>query len=98
VEGIGQIIQRDEFWRLIYDYCGHQQWVFSLNGRRVLDPADVEREVHHHYAMSSQCAWDPLRGQSATLDVSRLGFGSGERVAGRAVRRLDKAAGLKGSR
>ena len=63
VEGIGQIIQRDEFWRLIYDYCGHQQWVFSFNRRRVLERADVEADVHQHDAMSSQCAWNAVRGQ-----------------------------------
>jgi hypothetical protein len=63
VEGIGQVVQRDEWWRLVYDGCGHQQWVFSRNGYRSLDEADVEAEVRQHYAMCSQCAWDALRGR-----------------------------------
>jgi hypothetical protein len=63
VEGIGQVVQRGELWRLIYDDCSHQQWVFSGNSRRLLDVADVEAEVRQHYMMCSECAWDALRRQ-----------------------------------
>ena len=61
VDGIGQVLQQGDWWKLIYDTCGHEQW-FPQTGHRLYAHVDIQAEVRQHYAMCSQCAWRALRG------------------------------------
>jgi hypothetical protein len=62
VEGIGQALPWGDWWKLIYDDCGHQEQ-FPRTGHRLSKPAEVEAEVRRHYPMCICCAWAAARSQ-----------------------------------
>jgi hypothetical protein len=56
VAGVGHVFHRGEYWVLIYESCGHGQYV-RRTGDGLFDLADVEAEIRRRYAICGTCAW-----------------------------------------
>jgi hypothetical protein len=56
IDGVGRVIEWGEWWKLIYDGCGHETW-FDRVVCRLFEPARVEQVVLSYYAACQSCAW-----------------------------------------
>src|SRR6059036_1116087 len=56
VAGVGHVFHRGEYWLLIYESCGHDQY-FRRTADGLYDLADVEAEIWQRYATCGTCAW-----------------------------------------
>jgi len=66
VAGVGHVFHRGEYWLLIYESCGHDQY-FGRTADGLYDLADVEAEIRQRYATCGTCAWAPTRAQLERL-------------------------------
>jgi hypothetical protein len=56
IDGVGQVVEWGEWWRLVYDDCGHEIW-FDRVTHRLFEPAKVEQVVRKFYADCDACYW-----------------------------------------
>ena len=49
VAGVGHVFHRGEYWLLVYESCGHDQY-FRRTADGLYDLADVEAEIRQRYA------------------------------------------------
>lgn len=56
IEGIGELLPWAEFWKLIYDDCGHEQMFPRTQWNYGQDQDQVETEVRKYYAACDQRA------------------------------------------
>jgi hypothetical protein len=66
VAGVGHVFHRGEYWLLVYESCGHDQY-FRRTADGLFDLADVEAEVQQRYAACGTYAWAPTRAQLERL-------------------------------
>ena len=66
VAGVGHVFHRGEYWLLVYESCGHDQY-FRRTADGLYDLADVEAEIRQRYATCGTCAWAPTRAQLESL-------------------------------
>ena len=66
VAGGGHVFHRGEYWLLIYESCGHDQY-FRRTADGLCDLGDVEAEIRLRYAICGTCAWAPTRAQLESL-------------------------------
>jgi hypothetical protein len=66
VAGVGHVFHRGEYWLLIYESCGHDQY-FRRTADGLYDLADVQAEIRQRYATCGTCAWAPTRAQLESL-------------------------------
>jgi hypothetical protein len=66
VAGVGHVFHRGEYWLLIYESCGHGQYV-GRTADGLCDLADVEAEIRQRCATCRTCAWATTRAQLETL-------------------------------
>ena len=66
VAGVGHVFHRGEYWLLIYESCGHDQY-FRRTADGLYDLAEDEAEIRQRYATGGTCAWAPTRGQLESL-------------------------------
>ena len=66
VAGVGHVFHRGEYWLLIYESCGHDQY-FRRTADGLYDLADVEAEIRQRYATCGTCASAPTRAQLESL-------------------------------
>ncbi len=57
VAGVGHVFHRGEYWLLIYESCGHDQY-FRRTADGLYDLADVEAEIRQRYATCGLAACD----------------------------------------
>src|SRR3954449_4013185 len=49
IDGVGRVLESGEWWKLIYDGCGHETW-FDRVACRLFEPAKVQQVVLSFYA------------------------------------------------
>jgi hypothetical protein len=63
---IDGVIEWGEWWRLVYESCGHETW-FDRVACRLFEPERVEQVVLSYYAECQSCAWSSKLPASGTL-------------------------------
>src|SRR5258708_6003140 len=61
VAGVGHVFHRGEYWLLIYESCGHDQY-FRRTADGLYDLADVEAEIRRRYSTPRPFAGGPTDG------------------------------------
>jgi hypothetical protein len=55
IDGVGDVLESGEWWRLIYARCGHERR-FPRIAHGLFDPPQVEHEVRTLYSECTICA------------------------------------------